>query len=54
MRLLEVNPDGNFRLTSVVGHKSPRYAILSHTREADDQEVNFRDLVEGLGQSKAG
>ncbi|KAF7503672.1 hypothetical protein GJ744_003401 [Endocarpon pusillum] len=54
MRLLKVNLDGSFSLTSIVSNKIPRYAILSHTWEADDQEVTFRDLVDGLGESKAG
>jgi Heterokaryon incompatibility protein (HET) len=54
MRLLKVNPDGSFSLTSVIGNKIPRYAILSHTRETDDQEVTFRDLADGIGESKAG
>lgn len=54
MRLLKVKPDGSFSLTSVTSNKIPRYAILSHTWEADDQEVTFRDLVDGLGESKAG
>jgi Heterokaryon incompatibility protein (HET) len=54
MRLLKVNPDGSFSLTSVIGNKIPRYAILSHTWEADNQEVAFRDLVDGLRESKAG
>ena len=32
----------------------PRYAILSHTWGADDDEVTFRDLTEGTGRNKAG
>ncbi|KAJ9659314.1 hypothetical protein H2198_003190 [Neophaeococcomyces mojaviensis] len=54
MRLLKINPDSSFSLTSVVGNKIPRYAILSHTWEIDNQEVTFRDLVDGLGESKVG
>jgi len=55
MRLLKVNSDGSFSLTSIIANRVPRYAILSHTWEADNQEeVTFQDLVGGLGQSKAG
>ncbi len=54
MRLLKVNPDGSFSLTSVIGRCVPRYAVLSHTWEADDQEVTFRELLEGREESKAG
>ncbi|OCK79096.1 hypothetical protein K432DRAFT_275240, partial [Lepidopterella palustris CBS 459.81] len=31
-----------------------RYAILSHTWEADDQEVTFKDLTDGVGFNKLG
>lgn len=54
MRLLRVNPNGSFSLTSVIGNRVPRYAVLSHTWETDDQEVTFQDLVDGLGESKDG
>lgn len=32
----------------------PLYAILSHTWGRDSDEVTFRDLVDGTGQTKAG
>jgi hypothetical protein len=54
MRLLKVEPDGTFSLIRVHGNKIPRYAILSHTWEADDQEVTFEDLADGSGERKAG
>jgi len=41
MRLLSINADGGFSLTSFAGNKIPSIAILSHTWEADDQEVTF-------------
>ena len=32
----------------------PPYAILSHTWGSDNEEVNFRDITKGRGQSKEG
>jgi Heterokaryon incompatibility protein (HET) len=52
MRLLEYKNDGKFSLTTDFGGKTPQYAILSHTWEAE--EVTFKDLVDGTGKSKAG
>ena len=54
MRLLKVNVDGSFSLTSVIANNIPRYAILSHTWEGNNQEVTFRDITDGLGQTKTG
>ena len=54
MRLLKVEPDGTFSLIRANANKIPRYAILSHTWEADNQEVTFEDFVGGLGERKAG
>ena len=55
MRLLQANPDGTFSLTTFLPSKIPsRYAILSHTWEADDQEVTFKDLMNGEGAGKTG
>lgn len=54
MRLLEANADGSFSLTTFPANKTPRYAILSHTWEADSQEVTFQDLMNGVGRSKNG
>jgi hypothetical protein len=54
MRLLEHKAHGEFSLTEFVGDNIPRYAILSHTWGADGEEVTFKDLVEGIGKSKAG
>jgi len=55
MRLLEHRNAGEFSLTKeLVGDDIPPYAILSHTWGADDEEVTFKDLVEGTGKSKTG
>ena len=54
MRLLKLKDDGEFSLIEFIGNKIPRYAILSHTWEADGEEVTFKDLMKGTGKSKAG
>ncbi|KAF2175633.1 HET-domain-containing protein [Zopfia rhizophila CBS 207.26] len=54
MRLLNVNVDGSFILTTFIGNGIPSYAILSHTWEANNQEVTFQDLKKGIGSSKSG
>jgi hypothetical protein len=54
MRLLSSNADSSFRLTRFAGNNIPSYAILSHTWEADDQEITFHDLMNHLGCSKKG
>jgi hypothetical protein len=55
MRLLEVLPNGNFRLTGkLLDDAIPRYAILSHTWGDESQEVTFEEMGEGLGRGKAG
>jgi hypothetical protein len=54
MRLLSAKADGSFSLTCFANDKTPPYAILSYTWEADDQEVIFRDLTDGLGYDKIG
>jgi len=54
MRLLKLKDDGEFSLIEFVGDNIPRYTILSHTWGADDEEVTFKDLVEGTGKDKAG
>jgi hypothetical protein len=53
MRLLNVDADGSLSLTTFIGNKIPSYAILSHTWEADNQELTFQDLQNGIGSSKA-
>jgi hypothetical protein len=54
MRLLRIEDDGNFGLVEYVGNRIPPYAILSHTWEADYDEVTFKDLTEGTGKNKKG
>jgi hypothetical protein len=52
MRLLRLQ-DNNVSLIEYSG-KPPRYAILSHTWGADDEEVSFRDILDGTGRIKEG
>lgn len=50
MRLLRLDSDGNYRLTSFIGKNAedvPFYAILSHTWGADEEEVTYDDLNDG-------
>ncbi|KAH0559610.1 hypothetical protein GP486_003875 [Trichoglossum hirsutum] len=54
MRLLKLRDDNELSLDEFVGDSIPPYAILSHTWGADDEEVTFKDLVEGTGKIKAG
>jgi hypothetical protein len=55
MRLLRRWPDNSgFSLVEHVGNNIPPYAILSHTWGPDDEEVTFKDLMEGSGKSKPG
>lgn len=54
MRLLRLTENGKFSLTKDIITDIPKYAILSHTWGDDDDEVTFRDMIEGLGQDKAG
>ena len=52
MRLLERNNAGEFSLTKDFVDDVPQYAILSHTWEADTEEVTFKDLMDGTGAGK--
>jgi hypothetical protein len=55
MRLLEVLPNGDFRLTGkLLDDSIPRYAILSHTWGDESQEVISEDMVKYSGRDKAG
>ena len=54
MRLLRIEESGNFSLVERVGNDIPRYAILSHTWGLDEDEVTFKDMVDGTGKTKAG
>jgi hypothetical protein len=54
MRLLQLRDDGEPSLVEFFGRNIPPYAILSHTWGPDDEEVTFRDIVNGMGKHKAG
>ncbi|KAH6853065.1 heterokaryon incompatibility protein-domain-containing protein [Alternaria rosae] len=54
MRLLRLDEPDKFSLVEHNGKSTPPYAILSHTWGADNEEVTFKDLTEGVGKSKAG
>jgi hypothetical protein len=54
MHLLKLDEHGNPVLTRFLAGNIPSYAILSHTWEADDQEVTFRDLTNGVWLNKLG
>jgi hypothetical protein len=45
MRFLQRNGRGGLELTSNIVGNIPKYAILSHTWLADDQEVTYEDLI---------
>ncbi|KAH7083961.1 vegetative incompatibility protein HET-E-1 [Paraphoma chrysanthemicola] len=46
--------NGSFSLNERSEDDIPPYAILSHTWGADEEEVIYRDLVEGTGHDKTG
>ncbi|OAG35173.1 hypothetical protein AYO21_10632 [Fonsecaea monophora] len=54
MHLLKIGPHGEVSLTDNLITDIPPYAILSHTWGSDNEEVTFKDLKDGSGQSKAG
>ncbi|KAK5718094.1 hypothetical protein LTR17_015882 [Elasticomyces elasticus] len=54
MRLLYQEDDGTFKLTRIYGEDEvPKYAVLSHTWLAEEDEVNYQDIKKGHGQRKA-
>src|ERR1700760_983622 len=54
MRLLTLNGRGGFDQQTFSGAIVPPYAILSHTWGRDDEEVTFKNLVDGTGGNKKG
>jgi hypothetical protein len=55
MRLLKLFDDGRFRLVRFPKNQVPPYAILSHTwGRGGDDEVTFKDLMNGTGDHKKG
>jgi Heterokaryon incompatibility protein (HET) len=54
MRLLVDQGHGSLNLVEYYDKNIPPYAILSHTWGSDEEEVTFKDLIEGTGKEKAG
>ena len=54
MRLLRFRSNGQLTITEFLGDDIPPYAILSHTWGRPDEEVTFKDIVEGKGELKRG
>ena len=54
MRLLQVDENGEFSLTKDIVNNTRPYAILSHTRGDEDDEVSFKDLTKSPRKTKAG
>ncbi|OCK81690.1 HET-domain-containing protein [Lepidopterella palustris CBS 459.81] len=50
MRLLKLEHNGEFSLSKDITYPTTPYAILSHTW--GDDEVSFRDLMDGSGTAK--
>ncbi|KAG9201474.1 hypothetical protein G6514_005672 [Epicoccum nigrum] len=54
MRLLTVSDNDELSLVERVGNDIPPYAILSHTWGADNDEISYKDLVDGRYKDKKG
>lgn len=54
MRLLRTRDDGDFSLMEFADNKIPPYAILSHVWGSDQDEVTFKDVVEGTVKGRPG
>jgi hypothetical protein len=54
MHLLKLNGNDKPILTRFTPGNIPRYGILSHRWETDDQEVTFKDLTDSVGINKLG
>jgi ankyrin repeat protein len=54
MRLLKIDADGEYDLTEDLNDQIPKYAILSHTWGSDNEEVTYKDLIEGSAKNKPG
>jgi hypothetical protein len=54
MRLLTLNEDDELSLTKDLRENIPDYAIPSSTWGEDEDEVSFRDVMEGSGKRKSG
>jgi hypothetical protein len=53
MRLLKLQSDGQISLTEDLHDNITQYAIRSHTLGADDEELTFKDVLDGTGIRKA-
>jgi hypothetical protein len=55
MRLLKLNDNGSFSLIRFSEDEIPPYTILSHTwGGGEDDEVTFKDIIDGMGNDKRG
>ncbi|KAI7291573.1 hypothetical protein KC343_g104 [Hortaea werneckii] len=55
MRLLESTADHDLSLTEDLDEDDiPPYAILSHTWDSNEEEVTYKDLVDGTAKAKSG
>ena len=54
MRLLTVSDNNELSLVERVGNDIPPYAILSHTWGADNDEITYKDLIDGQYKDKKG
>ncbi|CAN9375546.1 unnamed protein product [Alternaria sp. RS040] len=54
MRLLERQDNDSFRLVYRVDEQIPPYAILSHTWGSEEDEVTFKDVVDGTYKKRKG
>lgn len=54
MRLIQDGGQGELRLVEYHEDEIPRYAILSHTWGADNEEITYTDFTEGANRRKAG
>jgi hypothetical protein len=54
MRLLRLDDDGGYSLVRFPKNRIPPYAILSHVWGPEDQEVTFRDMVDGNEKTRKG
>ena len=54
MRLIKAEEQGHMSLVEYNVEGTPRYAVLSHTWGANDEEVTYKDFTEGTGGRKAG
>ena len=54
MRLIKDEGQGKLSLVEYCDNTIPQYAILSHTWGSDNEEVTFKDLMEGTGKNKVG